>query len=301
VEVDVVNLVLPEWAFGGQQGVIELQDSSHTYSLSPIVEHKQIARQLMHSSQVAVTSVCKVVRRDFMPLKPLEAGEALGRLCPGISFATGNKVAWIAARTANARVHRSHVVKGYSPWIYALDWLLPIEGVVGALLNCSEVDYFAAMIDAFIDAVGAGPFLETRTLAAASVLDALTGHYAASCGLTYYVDQPIWEGLRPDLKAAIKTVCEAAGISEPLDSSVEGLRRRTFRQLLKKLLDDHSLPVDRISEVIKIRNAIVHDGMFPADLRDHGEAYKLMIWTTMTALARLLGYQGNLPEYITGS
>lgn len=296
-DFSVVNLVLPTWTL--QERAINLETQDHKFRIRPIEGYRDVARQLSglrRTSGVRITARSRIRRQDKRPLTVDEAIDATNELCLALSLCTGAKVNWITAENGQSyRRHAARVTKGYSSWINSLDWTLSPQRALTAWNRNTNHDYFGAMVDYFIDAAGRGPYIETRALTAASLLDAITGEYSRLSHIEKWVDDSTWSAARPNLVAAIDQAASSAGISAPLSSAVDGLQRRSFRRRLRDLLAAHNLPSKPLNDIIKVRNSIVHYGRFPSNF-DHVIAYELVLWTSFVVLARLIGYRGSLPD-----
>ncbi len=290
----LASLVLPRWTLNESR--LRFKTAGFRFSIRPVENYREIARQLERGSGDAITAVCRTRRDDQQPLTPDDAIRAVNDLCVALSLSIGSKVNWIVAEDEGwYRRHESRITKGYSNWINALDWTLSPQRSLTAWRGNSNQDYFRRMIEYFIDAAGRGPYIETRTLAAASLLDAVTGHYSQSVGRDMLVDDSAWRAIQPSIVESIDQITRGARVSETLSFGVEGLRRRSFRRRLRDLFVTHSLPTRRLNEIVEIRNHIVHYGRFPPNMKP-ADAYELVLWASFTVLARLVGYQGPLPE-----
>lgn len=294
LDFSLASLVLPRWTLN--EGRLTLKTAKFKFRIRPVDNYREVARQLELGSGDAITAMCRTRRNDPQPLTPDDAIRAANDLCVALSLSTGSKVNWIVAEfEGQYRRHESRITKGYSNWINALDWTLSPQRCLTAWTGNSNQDYFRRMIEYFLDAAGRGPYIETRTLAAASLLDAITGHYSQSVGRDMLVDDSAWRAILPSIVESVDQIARNAGIPEILSAGVEGLHRRSFRQRLRDLFVAHSLPRRRLSEIVEIRNYIVHYGRFPSNM-SHANAYKLVLWAGFSVLARLVGYQGPLPE-----
>ena len=295
-DFSVVNLVLPTWTL--QEGAINLETQDHKFRIRPIEGYRDVARQLSglsRTSGVRITARSRVRRKDGRPLTVDEAIDATDELCLALSLCTGAKVNWITAENGQwYRRHAARVTKGYSSWIYNLDWTLSPQRALTAWSRNANRDYFGAMVDYFIDAAGRGPYIETRALTAASLLDAITGEYSRLSHIEKWVDDSTWSAARPNLVAAIDQAATSTGVAAPLSRGVDGLQRRSLRSRLRHLFRAHNLPAGRLQDIIEVRNDIVHYGRFPSNC-DHVIAYELVLWTSFVVLARLIGYRGSLP------
>jgi hypothetical protein len=170
--------------------------------------------------------------------------------------------------------------------------------MVDAWITSSEKPYVRLMTDYFVDATNEAAYLETRILTAAALLDALTNHYAANHDFDFLIDDTNWTTLRPTLRKAIRDAAISKGfvqeVGRTLGANVNSLRRYAFADKLKKMLGDLALPTDSVDRVTAIRDSIVHTGSVSTKNRPFDD-YRFLLWVPFAVLARLAGYQNDIP------
>jgi hypothetical protein len=292
LEFSVVNLAFSQSARSAAP--LEAQVDGYSLRFSPVSDYEFTSKRLRRASGVAVTATCECERLDKSPANAKKAAEIVDSVCVALSLATGSKVTWINWRTIGLAdpgisMHRSSVTKPYGSTVLALGWRLNSTEAIKGWISVKGKDSLRPMIDYFLDAAGPGPYLETRALAAASLLDALTNHYSQQNGFDFLLEDSEWKKVRPAIRKALEKECKSLGVTPLLGANVNALRRRTFEEKLKRLLNDLKLPSAHIGDLVEARNVLVHSGRFLKESQPVNQ-YHLLLWTAFAVLARLTGY-----------
>ena len=208
-----------------------------------------------------------------------EAVGLMTDLIPVLRLWSGNKTNWLYGEGYNYDshpsevLHQSPVVSGYSEVTFYYGWSTHIPGYPSVTLSELAASDFPKQarvlngenirehIDGFVDACRTSQFRQTKAIIAATLLDALAKQYA----------------------------------------NVQGKgKTKTMRNRVDLLSDELALCMDCKSRcrVVKVRNALVHEGCFPDNARSL-EDCNLLLWMNFTALCQLVGYQGKLPPLPT--
>jgi hypothetical protein len=290
LEFSVVNLAFSQAA--KPTAPLEVEADGYSLRFSPSPDYEAARERLRHSSGVVVTANCSCERLDKEAPNPRKAAEVVDSVCVALSLATGNKVTWINWRSVAqpalmVSVHRPSVTKRYGGLITARGWQLDLAKAVTSWVAVKEKSDLRPMVDYFLDAASQGPYLETRALTAASLLDALTNHYAEQRGFALLLDEDEWRKARPRVRKAL------AEIDPSLQVNANALRRCPFKAKLTRLLGEQKLESTHVDDVVKIRDALVHSGRFlegPPNL----DQYFLVLRTAFAILARLSGYSEEI-------
>ena len=244
-----------------------------------------------------------------MSLKKAE--ELMTNLIPVLRLWSGNKLNWIYGEGYTHRgnpsevLHQSPILGDYSntTLFFGLSVSLcelmekvPIsqEGALNAR-NIRE------HIDGFVDACKTSQSWETSAIAAATLLDALAAQYAESQGKDKVMSRNAFRrDVQPPLHKAIDDTSLSEDIKCQLKSFVLGGYRTNMRNRVDLLSNELSLCMsdEAKSRVIKVRNALVHEGRF-LDKDSSQVDCNLLLWMDFAILCRLVGYQGELPPLLT--
>jgi len=262
--------------------------------LSPVAEYDTLVEKLRRASGIEWTANCVVRRINGGPIQPWRAVELIDSICTPLSLATGTKVTWLSySSQSGTRGHRSSKTRPHSNLLHSLGWQLDLGDAITSWARVRRKPYLSRMTNYFLDAAGAGPYLETRALTAASLLDALTNHFSRQRGYDLMVDDAAWNTARPVLRRNIRDTCRSIGISSKINANVNALRRHPLSDKLRRLLGDLTLPSHPLNQVVEVRDQIVHYGGFPPNIEPF-DAYRLVLWTGFAVLARLSGYSGAI-------
>jgi len=267
---------------------------NYRLSFSPLPGYQQVVERLCRVPGTAVTARCVIERQDGAPIKPARAAQAVDSVSWALSLATGTKVVWSTYETASGdRLHRSSTTRPYSHRLAALGWRLDVDEAVSSWERAGAKPHLRPMIDYFMDATAEGPYLQTKALTAASLLDALTNHWCVQNGLDLLVGDTLWRQAQPKLRRAIRQAAANHGIDESIAGNVKSLQRRPFADKLERLLRRLNIQSDHLRDLVRLRNSLVHDGDFPPGV-DRVRSYHQLVWTDLAILARLAGYKSTI-------
>jgi hypothetical protein len=280
----------------------ETEIGDYSLRFEPVSDYSDIYKKLRQASGISATATCTVRKPGGARLQLPKVAELVDNVCTPLSLATGTKVTWVSYSADNpygaVSVYRSSVTKPYSNVLTNLGWRLHLPALLDAWVTSSEKTYVRLMTDYFIDATNEEAYMETRILTAASLLDALTNHYAAQHDFDFIVNETEWTRLRPPLRKAMKQATISTGfpskLGEKLGANVNSLRRYPLAQKLSKMLDDLDLPTNSVDRVIAIRDSIVHAGSVTTG-KEPFDDYRCLLWVPFAILARLAGYRDEIP------
>jgi hypothetical protein len=291
MEFSITNLVIPGWPHVGSPLVIDVP--GYRVTLKPLEDYEGTAQQLLRTSGTLRTAEAEIWPRPYGPITSRFAKATLDDVSSGLTLATGTKVSWISYRIGDRRVgHRSSVTKEFSATLHNLEWVLDLASAVPANMKNKDRAFVREMIDYFTDVTAPELFLETRSLTASTLLDALTNRYSRRVGYETYIKGTAWKKLRARLVDAIDAESTKFGLAGTLSGHVDNLRRYSFKERLVRLLDDKGLLHPDLDELTKVRNDLVHTGHFSG--ANHFESFKLLLWVSFAVLAKLADYPGAI-------
>lgn len=256
-----------------------LKLSAHGYDLtiSPVENYRQQEAQLLRQGGNLRTSWVEVKLTDDdgnRPFREVRVPDLVEDMLNPISLAVGTLVTCPQTITfdvednRNDVEHYSSAPAAYSSFIPAKGWDSPVTETIEAwfsktapqLLTSEEV---AICIRQHLDACATDIYLETRALAAATLLDVMAGRYAR-----------VW--------APAKDI--------------------PFRDKLNRLLSDLNItiPAKHRKAVIKARNSLVHSGSFVTSEQDKTfSEYRNLLLLGRSILLHLAGFPNKLHDGIT--
>ena len=289
IDFQLVNLTDRRW--NGSDFPVSFSYRDYKLTLRPSATYTRLAKGLNRVPGTAVTATLRVRPAGGNPLRPAAVASAADEICRALSLAAGTKVNWLMYETSSGAIrHRSSVLKPYSNLLAALGWRLDFQAILTGWAIARDKRHLRAMTDYFMDATAVGPYLETRALTAASLLDALTNHWAHSNGFDVLVDDVSWRKAERKLRGAIRQTAAECGIDESIDINIKALQRRPFADRLQRLLGRLNIQSGHVSGLIPVRNSLIHDGEFPEGV-DRRQAFLQLVWTDLAILARLAGYK----------
>ena len=272
----LANLVLSQSDSQMPQPIsLSFQNSSLT--IKPVEDYLDRVRSLRAvrgiEHTVDVTIKKKAVDPQGFPTRMSlkEAARLMTDLIPVLRLWSGNKLDWIYGEgclytgSPSERLHNFSIIGGYSATAL-FGCFRPSLCELAASDFPKQARVLSGQdirehIDGFVDACRTSQFRQTKAIIAATLLDALAKRYA----------------------------------------NVQGKgKTRTMRNRVDLLSDELALCMDCKSRcrVVKVRNALVHEGCFPDNARSL-EDCNLLLWMNFTALCQLVGYQGKLPPLPT--
>lgn len=203
--------------------------------------------------------------------------EAISGLLNALSLATGTlvtspqRVTWDPKEERNDVERYASDAKLFSQFIPNQGWDTSIISTIEAWFSGTwpvpafSADELSVWIRQHLDACAREVYLETRALAAATLLDVMAGRYCREWTTTLPKDVP-------------------------------------FKKKLKRLLKDIgiALPEAKIDSIIKARNSLVHAGKFVTTESDATFAeYKNLVLLGRSMLLRMIAFPSNLHDAIT--
>ena len=257
--------------------------------ITPIAGYSEIAPRLSATKGVEPTAlVCLEAPREQRPLG--EFRDFVDNLIYVFRLVTGNLVNWyygeaIDGRAGRAveRIHNYALSRPYSNTItfrplksgyVSLVPNLSVDALTRAFFNDSghnlENATLKGLINQFTDACDPSLSLEANGLLACVLTELIAAKHAHARGASEAVPRRDFEArVRPTLEAAINETTLPRAIKDHVLQQLRGAYRSSFRQKLKSLNDDLRLSLTRshINRIVKLRNALVHEGRYPISLR----------------------------------
>ena len=308
---------------------MELSTRDFRVVVTPISGYLQVAERIKNFHGIEPTAEVEISTWGGEVVTLERYTEFMTELVYPFRLATGNAVNWYYVEASQheggpvvERVHQYAITnpfsntlqfkplpKGYRSGVPKLRFQDLVKSFLGGEKRVLEPQLLKQLTNYFVAACDDTNYLEPRGLLASTLTELITAKFAKAKGFENVLDKNVFETqVLPNLREAVSNVDRgdvSAKLWEELKRRAEGQLlgafRRSFRQRLKRLTDDLSLTLDSKGRdrLVSIRNSLVHDGTFPSNFEDGGWQgdYRLAIWTNLTALCRLAGYDGELPIF----
>ncbi|MCY3802228.1 MAG: hypothetical protein OXG46_11700 [Chloroflexi bacterium] len=304
---------------------IRLTDQGFEIVITPIDDYLTIAPRLRATRGIEPTALVSI-KTSSCEQKPLgEFQDFIDNLLCVFRLATGNLINWyygeaIDDRTQSAveRVHSYTTTSPYSntirfrPLKSGYESLVPklsLDALTTAFFNdsaqCLDKATLNTLIGHFTNACDPSLSLEATGLLASTLAELIAAKYANAKGESETILQKHFKvAILPALRAAIKETALSQEIKDHVLDHLTGAYRSTFHDKLKSLNDDRNLGLkcSDLRRIVRLRNSLVHRGTYPSAFDCGGwlNDYQFLTWTNFIALCRLLGYEGELPEFLEG-
>ena len=159
-----------------------------------------------------------------------------------------------------------------------------------------------ALINQFTNACDATSYMESRGLLASTLTELIVAKYSEAVGFSEFVGENKFKrDILPELRQAIRGTNLPKDAKNHIENQIQGVFRNSFRSRLRRLAGDLDLPLDSqaIHRIVSTRDSLVHRGTYCSEPEDGGwhSDYQFITWVNLIAICRLLGYNGELPEY----
>lgn len=301
--------------------------SATELSIIPLERYSSIMKRIKTLKGIDVT--CEIVG-DI----PKDGGlarltEVSDNLCYLLSVARGTKVQWIYRDLYNGageRIRRTHcsvVTKPFCP-LPIIDPRAEGRNETKIFIEQSYPTYAEkrkawrlkrGTIDAYLDTKAEHDYLEMRAVKLAVAMEMLKSVFLDlpdSPVKEYIIAKKVFKNLLPLICTEVDNVLKCAQVNKSCrgairsDKKVEGLNRRSFGHILKKLCKHIGLQAERreIELFIACRNSLVHTGRFycktatPEEqeickpLPSEEDEYFFLVSFLDRVLLKLLGYSG---------
>ncbi|MCH8089504.1 MAG: hypothetical protein IH955_05780 [Chloroflexi bacterium] len=288
---------------------IDLSHPKYRITINGVELYKERAASLRAIPGIEHTADIEIKRKDGKRHSLDEAVELMDELVYPFRLWCGNKLDWLYGeglddlnKTPVKRIHKDGVISTFSNTLLGLGWYVDL-----ALLSESyfkephelDIDRIKNFVNYFVDVCARGPYLETKALAAATLLDSLSALYATVQDKDNILPaKQFQEAILPKLREAIDSLALRKELKAQLKGNLLGLYRKSFRNRLKFLMGELDIKISNQTRqvVINTRNELVHLGQFPdKGPVDPYTAYIYLLWVDYAALCKLLGYAGYLP------
>lgn len=280
--------------------------------------YRDIVQRVKASRRTEVTAEASLdVHSDVVDVRYYD--EMMHVVCTLMSLAKGNGVAWTYTKLWG---EDGELISKDMPGNVAPPWCS-----AGALIGGSTArelkDFIAQSYGPYLDArdrfnlnVAIGYYLAsksegelyTRFLLACTAMETLVSNYAEKQGrgdLRFVVPETDFGSEEARLQDSLTGVLQEVfpGLShDQLDDmlvKVKELNRRSFRRVLRKMLDERGVDYDKKSDLhfIEVRHKVVHEGVpgkNPAELFRH---YSVLIELLDRIILSILEYKGEHRKY----
>jgi len=275
--------------------------------VNPVPDYKDVIDRIKAQKSISVT--CEVVAEPSADMELVEVTSKLDELCHLLSLARGTKITWINSEECiEDGEARRIILRNAVTWPFSSlplidpqnhqDIVLFIEKVYPAYLKLRDSYNLDIAIEQYLDAKRGTAYLETRALAAVSLLDFLQGRYASPRSLDKIVSNFGNEKkrkLRIHLKEYLKELfpCTDGSTLNEMAEKVPELNRRSYLNLLVLWTCDLEVDMsqDELSRVKDTRNSLVHGAKFSSsDSSGKTREYFRIIRLINQVFLKLLGY-----------
>jgi len=158
-----------------------------------------------------------------------------------------------------------------------------------------------------LDARSESTYLQSRTLAAVTVMELLTSKLMIKRNTTTLVSELVFDKVKKvvtrGLDEALNYLPESNTVLQSMKEKLNELNRVTLRKQLRKLIAETGVDVDtqELDAYIKVRNSIVHTGDYAKQLeRTPIQQHWTVLEFVDRVLLGLLGYQGKYISALRG-
>lgn len=298
-----------------------VQVASREIAVKQTEGYRESVRQMKSTRGVVVTAEATVQLQngeaDVPDLRYCD--DMMDVVCTLLSLAKGNRIAWIYAmlwdkdgkliskewpgnveapwRVGGALIGgtratqlKEFVAHSYEPYLEARDrFNLPVA-VGYYLASKSETEMF------------------TKFLLASTAMETLVSNFAekrAQGDLRYIVPEHDFNAQRARLEdrlhEALGEVFPGLSDGELDDARVKvgELNRRSFRRVLKRMLNERGVQYDKRTDLqfMTLRHAVVHTGVLGMDIRESFRHYSTLIELLDRIFLRILEYEGEYEKY----
>lgn len=224
---------------------------------------------------------------------------------------TGNKLDWIYGEALDDNfdsvvevIHKDAITGEFSNVFVSQKWYLPFVPLAQSFFSVNQKilddKSISNLISYFVDCCSIRPYLENRSLSAATLLDTLTLKYAVCTGNNEILSRDDFKAnVLSDLKNAINCESLSDEVKRLLNNNLVGIYRTSFRHRLKLINTVFKLRMDSktISRIVEVRDNLVHEGILKGKTNEKKFGnYLLILWTDFSLLCRFIGYEGDLPQ-----
>ena len=303
---------------------IKLVCQGYEVAVNQVADYSNVAERLMGMGGVEPTALVTIECPQSQAIEAFT--QFLDDLTNVFRLVSGNRVDWYYGEAIDKdtdevveRVHNYAVTSSYSNTLrfrplrsgyQAFPPKLDLAALTEAFFrnNASTLDLptIKTLIGYFTNACDRTSYLEARGLLASTLTELIVAKYADAKGVSVFMPEEDFEAnVLPIIKKAMESTNLQKDLKNHVSNHLRGAFRRSLRYRLRALADDFKLPLNEteIQRLVEIRNELVHRGTFPPPLDGSGwsDDYRFTIWTNFIAICRLIGYEGELPQYWKGA
>ena len=303
---------------------IKLVCQGYEVAVNPVADYSNVAESLMGMGGVEPTALVTIECPQSQAIEAFT--QFLDDLTNVFRLVSGNRVDWYYGEAIDKdtdevveRVHNYAVTSSYSNTLrfrplrsgyQAFPPKLDLAALTEAFFrnNASTLDLptIKTLIGYFTNACDRTSYLEARGLLASTLTELIVAKYADAKGQSDFVAEKDFNANELlIMQKAIESIDLPEDLKKHVPNYLKGAFRRSFRCRLKALTKDFDLPLSKkgLGRLVHIRNELVHRGTFPPPLDGSGwsDDYRFTIWTNFIAICRLIGYEGELPQYQKGT
>ena len=297
--------------FRFRPGDINIEGKVFRAEIVAVDNYVSRAEELKHTHEFAHTAWCEVepLRHVDGAFPLAAAADFVDVIADALSLASGTLVTWhnLVVRDWTGKeaqiVHRAAVSKRFSSLLVSRDWSISPRETINAWFKPRDETTFSReelrlYVRQHCEATQDQPFLETRGLSAATLLDVMAGRYAELTNAESSIDPVVWKKkvfpkLREALDRSDLTVQQKGTVIE----SIRHQYRTMFGVRLAKLLGDLELSIDPLvlRATLNSRNKLVHAGHFyQTDSSKHISEYFRLLLLGRCVLLAAVGVENDL-------
>lgn len=288
----------------------------HEIFLKWAPSYEKAVQELRADRQARVTAVLEL--KTLAQNSVATSEELVDDICTIMSLASGNHVAWIEARRYDAHGrwlssrHRVSVTRTYVPHPLldshdgvglqrlAREGLPALRKWDNELGTETDTRPLRNAIRLALDARTESTYLQSRTLAALTVIELLTSKLMAKRKAAHLVSEDafgkVQKAMIPVLEKTLKNVGCSDTEFQIMKAKLVELNRATLRRQIKKLMVEAGVDAgaEEVDLFIKVRNSIVHTGDYDKQTRlAPYEQHWAVLEFVDRLLLGLLGYHGK--------
>ena len=268
-------------------------------SLTKVAGYAEAEEEMRATKKPKLTAELTITSADHRIVNEYEAQHIAHDLCALLSLAKGCQIQWLywdAFTSADVLVKSCHYHGVTTP--YSTERLIidhppntDLHGFVQQTferyreVNAEGIWKFHQAIGHYVDVVSSESLLELKAIGLVVLVDYFTQRYADFVKTVFFVDPASFDDKNHTLsKLVFDAIDEVFSVDEVVQNEftlakgkkkdalhqmadrnrIKGLNRRSFKSLLKSLLKELDLYVDKdeIETFVKIRNRLVHESYF---------------------------------------
>jgi len=278
-------------------------------TLRQLPDYKLILKELIKKGGIDVTA--EAIVRVTKKHDPDELSSILDDVCLLLSFARGTYMSWVYrdAFDKGGRLIASFSRNGYTKPFHGTEPLIDstknpedlryfLETCCGAYREAKDVLGLKLSLEYYIEAKSL-VLMEPKYLTAFLPLEVLSSRYPER---RIILTKKEFKTVRVEVAKLIQSLSLNKGKTSQLTKNISALNNIPIRQSLKGLFENLSVRLTdaELGRLIRLRNKIVHEGIWGDDEPSHYPDYKKLVSILDRTLLKILGYDGYFLDCLNG-